>query len=327
MTSSAASEADSARKSVSGASSAAPRMTATPPPSGMWTSSRTTSGRCGDDERDGLRDARGLAHELDVALELGAHAGAEEPVVVDDRDARHAVPGHGELDLGPGAGRRVDRGAPAVAGHAPDDRLAHAAAVVGDGGRIEARAAVAHEDLQRVVGRLGVDVDRRAAAELRRVDHRLARGGDERLAAPVERRGRRRRRPRPARRGRARPRRPPPRARRRARSWSPSRAGQPRAQLALLRAGQRGHRARVVGALLHERERLQHRVVQVRRHLGALLRADALLALGGQRAHEPDGPRREDDPEHDGHDEHGEDDVARGGQRVRRRRGRRCRRR
>ena len=93
MTSSAASEADSARKSVSGACSAAPRMTATPPPSGMWTSSSTTSGRCAVDQRDRLLDGGGLADDLDVALELGAHAGAEEPVVVDDHDARHAVPG------------------------------------------------------------------------------------------------------------------------------------------------------------------------------------------------------------------------------------------
>jgi hypothetical protein len=56
--------------------------------------------------------------------------------------------------------------------------------------------------------------------------------------------------------------------------------------------------------------------VQVRPHLGARLRADALLALGGQRAHEPDDPWREDDPQHGGHHEHREDDVARGGQRV-----------
>ena len=45
------------------------------------------------DQRDRLLDAGRLADELDVALELGAHAGAEQPVVVDDRDARHAVPG------------------------------------------------------------------------------------------------------------------------------------------------------------------------------------------------------------------------------------------
>ena len=60
-------------------------------------------------------------------------------------------------------------------------------------------------------------------------------------------------------------------------------AVEPRAQLALLAAGERGDLARVVGALLHQRERLQHRVVQVRGDLGALLRADPLGALGGQR--------------------------------------------
>ncbi len=120
--------------------------------------------------------------------------------------------------------------------------------------------------------------------ELRGVQHRLAGGGDERLAIAIEARvadvddvdrhpvglldllrgglelGRE-----PA---------LAVRARRRAR--------QPRPQLALLAASERRHLARVARALLHERERLQDRVVQVRGHLGALLRADALGALGGQ---------------------------------------------
>ena len=235
-------------------------------------------------ERDGVLDAGRLADELDAPLELGAHAGAEEPVVVDDGDAGHAVPGSVSSTSVPAARLRVDRGAAAVARHAPDDRLAYAAPVGGHRGRVEARAAVADEDLQRAVGRLGVDVDGRAAAELRGVDHRLARGGDERLAAPVERpvaddddldrhavgaldlAGHRLE-------GRGEP------------IVVALAAGQPRAQLAFLRARQRGDRARVVGALLHERQRLQDRVVQVRPHLGARLRADALLALGGQRAH------------------------------------------
>ena len=38
-------------------------------------------------------DAGRVADELDVAFELGADAGAEQPVVVDDGDAGHAVPG------------------------------------------------------------------------------------------------------------------------------------------------------------------------------------------------------------------------------------------
>src|SRR2546425_213273 len=79
-----------------------------------------------------------------------------------------------------------DRGAAAVALHAPDDRLAHAAPVGGHRGRIEAGAAVADVDLHLAVGDLGVDVDGRAAAELRRIDHRLARSGDQRAPALVE---------------------------------------------------------------------------------------------------------------------------------------------
>ena len=229
----------------------------------------------------------------------------------------HAAPGMVELDLGarrraPSGWRRGRRGAPCA-------RRSTRARRGGPAGRRPGRSpgrGRGRRPASALVGRLGVDVDRRAAAELRRVDHRLARGGHERLAALVERRvaddddldrhavgaldlagHRLQRGGEPvvvALRGRR----------------------QPRAQLALLAAGQRGHLARVVGALLHERERLQHRVVEVRGHLGALLRADALRALGGQRAHEPERPRREDDPEHDGHHEHGEDDVARGGQRV-----------
>ena len=95
-----------------------------------------------------------------------------------------------ELDLGPAAaGRGVDRGAAAVALHPPDDRLAHAAPVGRHGGRIEARPAVAHEDLQALAAGLRVDRNRaRVAGELRRVEHRLARRRDERLAVAVERR-------------------------------------------------------------------------------------------------------------------------------------------
>ena len=51
---------------------------------------------------------------------------------------------------------------------------------------LEPGAAVAHEDLRALGARLGVD-GHRAAAVSRRVDHRLARGGDERARALVER--------------------------------------------------------------------------------------------------------------------------------------------
>ena len=55
----------------------------------------------------------------------------------------------------------------------------------------------------------------------------------------------------------------------------------------------------------------------MRGHLGALLRADALGTLDGERAGHAQGPRREDEREHRGDDERGEDDVARGAQRAR----------
>ena len=109
-------------------------------------------------------------------------------MVVDDHDARHA---HGALleAARPRCPRRapMDHRAAAVARHPADDRLAHAAAVGGDRRRVEAR--------RRGRGRrpgarrrgLGEDRDRRAAAELGRVDHRLAHGGDQRLAARVSR--------------------------------------------------------------------------------------------------------------------------------------------
>src|SRR3954452_22043159 len=98
----------------------------------------------------------------------------------------YGAPGQGELDLGAGPRRRVDLGAAAVARHAPDDRLAHAAAVGWQGVGAEAGATVADVDLDLAVERLGVDVDGRAAAELRPGDHRLAGGRDERLELGVE---------------------------------------------------------------------------------------------------------------------------------------------
>ena len=75
-------------------------------------------------------------------------------------------------------------------------------------------------------------------------------------------------------------RRAPPRARRRARSSAraertadgvvvdPLPREQPRAQLAFLLAREPDDLAWIVGPPLHHRERLQHRVVQVRRDLG-----------------------------------------------------------
>ena len=177
-------------------------MTAMPPPSGMWTSSSTTSGSSRADRGDRLVHRAGVGDDVDSARELAADAGAEERVVVDDRDARVTAVIDGrfehELDLGPAAWRGDDRGPSAVARHPALDRLAQAR-----GGRpgtaraVEAGAAVADVDLDPLAG-LGVDVDAVGAGEARGVGHRLARRGDERRDVFVERRGRRRRRPRPA---------------------------------------------------------------------------------------------------------------------------------
>ena len=87
ITSSAASETDSARKRTPGRSGATALMIASPLPSWRWTSSSTTSGIELLDQRHGLGDARGLADDVDRVAELGAHAGEEELVVVDEDDA------------------------------------------------------------------------------------------------------------------------------------------------------------------------------------------------------------------------------------------------
>src|SRR3954467_14267714 len=71
--------------------------------------------------------------------------------------------------------------------HPADDRLAHAAAVSGDRGRVEARTTVADEDVETIGGGLCEDVHNRAATELRRVHHRLARCRDKRLSPLIER--------------------------------------------------------------------------------------------------------------------------------------------
>ena len=111
-----------------------------------------------DDAADRVLDARGVAEHVDQAVELGAHAGAEQRVVVDD--ARRSSRLHHQLDLRPVARRAVDRRAAAVAFHARDDRVAHAAAVRRHRVGVEARPAVAHEDLGAAVLDLGVERDR-----------------------------------------------------------------------------------------------------------------------------------------------------------------------
>ena len=94
----------------------------------MWTSSSTTSGSSSTTQVTASSTRRGVAEHVDEAVELGAHAGAEQRVVVDDHDAV-VIELHHQLDLGARAGRAVDRGPAAVAFHASDYRVADAAAV------------------------------------------------------------------------------------------------------------------------------------------------------------------------------------------------------
>ena len=209
-------------------------------------------------------------------------------MVVDDHDARHGSITNSTSVPVPGVLWIVARAA--VTLHASDYRVPDAAAVGRRGLGVESGPAVAHEDLGAAVLDLGVERDRLGAGELRRVHQRLAGGGDQRARALVER---------PVAHGHDLDRhvvvgldlgrRGLQRARERRRAGG-ARVVQPGAQLAFLAAGQGGDLARVVGALLHQRERLQDGVVQVRGDLGALLRADPRRALGGQAADEPDPP-------------------------------------
>ena len=179
--------------------------------------------------------------------------------------------------------------------------------------RVEAGAAISYEDLGPLRIELGVDRDlARVGRELGRVDERLAGGGDECLAALVhlaitdgndldrhamgvlnlgggelERGG-------DAVRGR--------------RAVG---VEEPRPQLALLSPGELRHLARVAGALLHQGQCLQNRVVEVGGQLGALLGPDPLGALAGEVAPQAPQERREDEREPGGRSDHREDDLAR----------------
>ena len=175
--------------------------------------------------------------------------------------------------------------------------------------RVEPGAAVADEDRDLVLAGLHERRDLVGARVLRGVRHRLACGEDESLDALVERRvagaderdghavqlldlgGRRVDR------------------RAEARSVRAARV-EPRPELALLTARQRRHAARVAGLALDERERLQHRVVDARGHLGALLRADPNRALGVPLRGEPPRPRAEDEHERDRDRARLEDGIA-----------------
>ena len=80
-----------------------PQVLATlmPPPFGMWRSHTTRSGLVDADHLDGLVGVAGLADDVEVAAEVGAHAGAPDRVVVGQDDADHLQLSHRRILLHP----------------------------------------------------------------------------------------------------------------------------------------------------------------------------------------------------------------------------------
>ena len=109
-------------------------------------------------------------------------------MVVDEHDAGQRA--HGSITSStsvPAPGRVWISARPPWRSIRPEHRLAQPAPVGRHGGEVEARPAVAHEHLDAVALHLGVDADRGVGRELDGVEHRLARGGDQRARALVER--------------------------------------------------------------------------------------------------------------------------------------------
>ena len=233
------------------------------------------------------------------ASELGAHAGAEQSVVVDEDEAHRHGRGLGTRSSTsvPGSGHRGEQRLAAEALDAPDDRLADASTVAGDVGRVEAAAGVADERHELGVVGLHEHVDALGIGVSRRVDDGLADGRDERSRRVVERlvadddgldadvvvcldlhgEG-------------------VDRGVQRGRLTVVGRAVQPRPQLALLAAGDRRHPSRV-GRALHQHQRLQHGVVQVGGQRRPLVLADARRTLVVEAPQQAAEHRRREDGE------------------------------
>src|SRR4051794_33930095 len=183
MTSSAASLTDRARKRVPGTSVPTPASTARPPPSGMWTSSSTTSGF---DVR--IRVMASATVSASPTRSTASPSSARTP----DRNSRWSststtrgrsdpsATGHLQLHLGALAGRTAHLYRPAVALHPPDDRLGQPEPVRLDRRRVEADAAIPDVDRDPLVLDLGVDPDLVGARVLGRVDHCLPRRRNQR---------------------------------------------------------------------------------------------------------------------------------------------------
>ena len=158
-----------------------------------------------------------------------------------------------------------------MAAHPIHDAVPHAVPIVGNGILVESPPPVTHEHLGEVPPALRVHVDLVGLCVLGGVHHRLA-GREDQRTEPLGNRGvtdgdHLDRYPMGildlGRGGLERA------GHGRVGRWLV--AVQPGPQVALLRSSERGDRPAVAGVLLNEREGLQHRVVQVRRHVGALL--------------------------------------------------------
>src|SRR5580693_1154705 len=287
ITSSAASDTDRARNRTSGWVRPMASITAWPPPSGMCTSTSTTSGTRSpmssmaaatssaspttstaspSSARTPERKRWWSSTRKTRTLALGPVAGTVLSLTTG------SCPGHDQLDLGPLARRAADDGGAPVARHPGPDRLGDALAVLGHRLGVESPTPVPHED--RDLGRLDLHEQRdaRRARPFRRVHRRLLAGRQQRpqldgqRAVPHRHRlhrhtvagldvtldhghrlGYRRHLTGERPRGPA--------------------FEEPGAQLALLGPGQARHLSVVAGGALDERQRLEHRVVHRGRHV------------------------------------------------------------
>src|SRR3954451_7359462 len=188
MTSSGSSLTLKARHLALGASVARRRRISTPPPPGRWTSSRTTSGAAST-----IVATAPSTSPASPTISTNPSNSLRTPARNSAWSSTSTTVGKGwdsliddQLHFGARSGRALDGGAAAVPGHAAHDRLAHAAPVVVDGGRVKAHAAIADEDLGAAVLDLHEQRDRLGAAVTRGVGQGLARCGDQRAVAVVE---------------------------------------------------------------------------------------------------------------------------------------------
>ena len=268
ITSSAASETESARNFTPGRSGATAAITASPPPSGRWTSSSTTSGSSSWISGTASATLACLADDVDEpcrarrARPRGTARGRRRG----RRGSRFALLSGAVSSISvPSPGDDVIVADPPARAHPRLDRLGDAAAIGSDGLGVEADAAIADEHARRAQARprrrrrsrrlprcfAALAIASRAAsttsasaastgvARARKLDADAVRVLDlgDRLGERV-REGRR---------------------------LAEAAAVEPAAQLALLPARERAHAAGVVRVALDERERLQHGVVDARR--------------------------------------------------------------